>query len=479
MSLYCSQGHENQTTNRFCFQCGEALWLPVGQIMETRYRILRHLASGGFGRTYLAEDLHRFNERCVLKEFAPQVTGTTQLQKAKELFEREASAIYKLNHPQLPGFREFFQATVGVGSACLFLAQDYIEGQTYADLLNTQGKLSETEVKELLNKILPVLSYIHSQGVIHRDISPDNIIRRNSDNLPVLIDFGGVKQVAVNAVSNLTQALKLPTLLGKEGYAPEEQMLQGKVFPNSDLYALAVTAVVLLTGKRPEDLYDKYKGTWYWEKEIKISSQLRSVLQKMLAYKPSDRYQSADEVLQVLQSGKKAATPAQSNVNPATPARSNVSQIATMIVSPANKAPAAANNTAPATQTAILPANNGFLTRWISRLAKTSLVAGVIGISVWAGYNWAIEAVKSIAIPKITIFPSSSPILSESDRIAKILERRKSLGISELNFNREVNKRFHAKHPELRGRQLTLNPQDAPLREEWYKIAEDVLDKGI
>lgn len=478
MSLYCSKGHENQTTNRFCFQCGEALWLPVGQILESRYRILRSLASGGFGRTYLAEDLHRFNERCVLKEFAPQVTGTSQLQKAKELFEREASAIYKLNHPQLPGFREFFQATVGVGTGCLFLVQDYIEGKTYADLLKTQDKLPETEVKELLQKILPVLSYIHSQGVIHRDISPDNIIRRNSDNLPVLIDFGGVKEVAENAVSNLTQALKLPTLLGKEGYAPEEQMQQGKVFPNSDLYALAVTALVLLTGKKPEDLYDKYKGNWRWGKEIRISSPLEAVLQKMLAYKPSDRYQSADEVLQVLQSGKKPSTPPQP-IKPVSPPPPINSQMATMIVAPANKNSAAANNSAPATQTVMIPANKGFLSRWIGKLVSTSLVAGVIGISLWAGYNWTSEALKSIALPKITIFPSSPPSLSKSDRIAKIFDRRKSLGISEVNFNREVNRRFYAKHPKLRGRSLTAKPEDAPLREEWYKIAEEVLDKGI
>ena len=366
-----------------------------------------------------------------------------------------------------------------MGTGCLFLAQDYIEGQTYADLLKTQDKLPETEVKELLDKILPVLSYIHSQGVIHRDISPDNIIRRNSDNLPVLIDFGGVKEVAANAVSNLTQALKLPTLLGKEGYAPEEQMQQGKVFPNSDLYALAVTALVLLTGKRPEDLYDKYKGTWRWGKEIKISSQLQAVLQKMLAYKPSDRYQSADEVLQVLQSGKKPATPAQPIIKPVPPAQSINSQMATMIVAPANKTPATANNSAPATQTVIIPANKGFLSRWIGKLVSTSIVAGVIGISVWAGYNWTIEALKSIALPKIPGFPISQPSLSESDRIAKILDRRKNLGISEVNFNRQVNQRFYAKHPELRGRSLTAKPEDAPLREEWYKIAEEILDKGI
>lgn len=466
MTLYCSQKHENQTSNRFCFQCGEPLWLPVGHILETRYRILRHLSAGGFGRTYLAEDLHRFNEQCVLKEFAPQVSGASQLQKAKELFEREASAIYKLNHRQLPGFREFFDAKLGDAAGCLFLSQDYIEGQTYADLLKRRGKLSEAEIKELLCKLLPVLSYIHSQGVIHRDISPDNIIKRVSDNLPVLIDFGGVKQIAINAVTNLTQALKLPTLLGKQGYAPEEQLKQGKVFPNSDLYALAVTAVVLLTGKKPQELYDEYKATWHWGKEIRVSRELEAVLQKMLAYKPSDRYQSADEVLQVLQS----------SAPPAAPTQPNITQIRTMVVSPANRTTPAASNSTPSTQTVILPAR-GFLSRWITRFAGTGL-AVLTGIGVWAGFNWLMQATKSIALPDGQIFPSL-PNFGEKDRIAKLLNRRKALGISEATFNTEVNKRFYTKHPQLRGRLLTPNPEDAAFREEWYKIAEEFLEKGI
>ena len=106
VQLYCAQRHENQIGSRFCIHCGEPLWLASGYILEKRYRIVSQLAAGGFGRTYLAEDLHRFDERCVLKEFAPQVESCG-LQKAKELFKREASALHKLTHPQLPKFREF------------------------------------------------------------------------------------------------------------------------------------------------------------------------------------------------------------------------------------------------------------------------------------------------------------------------------------------------------------------------------------
>ncbi|HEY9851969.1 MAG TPA: serine/threonine-protein kinase [Leptolyngbyaceae cyanobacterium] len=466
MSLYCTQKHQNQTSNRFCFQCGEPLWFPVGQILESRYRILKHLAGGGFGRTYLAEDLNRFNERCVLKEFAPQVSSSRQLDKAKELFEREASAIYKLNHPQLPGFREFFQANMGDGAGCLFLVQDYIEGETYADLLKSGKHIPETEIKELLVKILPVLSYIHSQSVVHRDISPDNLIKRTTDNLPVLIDFGGVKEVAITAISKLTQMGKPPTLLGKPGYAPEEQLQRGQVFPNSDLYALAVTSVVLLTGKKPQELYDNYKGTWHWGKTIKVSPQLEAVLKKMLAYKPSDRYQSADEVLRDLQV-----------TAPPKPVNQNISQVRTLVVSPASPNPAKAAVSTPASQTIVLSNRAGFLRRWLMRVTSMSLVA-LTGFGVWTGFNWLVQTTKSIAFTdrKIGESPNSG---KEKTRIEKILSRRQEAGIPEARFNAEVNKRFYTEYPELRGRLLTAKPEDAPLREKWYQIAEEVLEKGI
>jgi serine/threonine-protein kinase len=178
MPLYCSQGHDNPPSNRFCQKCGQKLPLAIGQTLDKRYRIVSHLGQGGFGRTYLAEALHRFNELCVLKEFAPQVQGATELQKAKELFEREAGALHKLRHPQLPGFWELFQADMGGGVGCLFLVQDYIEGQTYFDLFKSGKRLRQAEVTQFLCQMLPLLSYIHSQGVIHRDISPDNIILR-------------------------------------------------------------------------------------------------------------------------------------------------------------------------------------------------------------------------------------------------------------------------------------------------------------
>ncbi|WP_310487524.1 serine/threonine-protein kinase, partial [Chamaesiphon sp. VAR_69_metabat_338] len=308
---------DNPDTNRFCQSCGSQIVTPVspamtaGVLLGDRYRIVKEIGQGGFGRTYLCEDVNRFNEPCVLKEFAPQVQGTALLTKAQQLFEREAGVMYRLQHPQIPKFREMFRVNrSNVGQ--LFLVQDYVAGDNYQQLLRhklKQGKtFTELEVTEFLTQILPVLGYIHSLGVIHRDISPDNLIGRQSDGLPVLIDFGGVKQVAVNAASQYMSGNNLvpsdiPTRLGKVGYAPNEQMQRGVVFPHSDLYALAATTLVLLTGKEPPDLIDPQKFSWKWREHTSLSPNLARILDRMLQLRPHDRFASAQDILTALTEG--------------------------------------------------------------------------------------------------------------------------------------------------------------------------------
>jgi serine/threonine-protein kinase len=163
------------------------------------------------------------------------------------------------------------------------------------------------EVTQLFRDLLPVLSYLHGQGVIHRDISPDNIILRHKDGLPILIDLGGVKQVAMDVATEVVHhqyrspgASTGGTRLGKIGYAPDEQMRLGLVAPHSDLYALAVTALVLMTGQPPQQLQDPQSLEWLWQRQLSLSPHFTNVLNKMLAPRPVDRYQSATEVIQAL-----------------------------------------------------------------------------------------------------------------------------------------------------------------------------------
>ena len=312
----CSQGHQNPDGARFCSRCG----LPLPEFnakagvtelqpktrLRDRYIILNKIGQGGFGRTYLAQDTGRFKEQVVIKEFTPAVQGISNLQKAEELFEREAEMLHKLKHPQIPRFGELFR-----DGKQLYLVQELIEGKTYQALLNErleQGKcFSEAEINVFLRQLLPVLVYLHHQGIIHRDIAPDNIVCREQDHLPILIDLGGVKQIAINIAQEIASSQKqfsaeISTRLGKFGYAPDEQMRLGIVAPYSDLYALGVTAIVLMTGKQPQQLLDPHSMNWNWEKYLpNLNPQLKSILYRMVAHKPYERFQSAEEILEIIE----------------------------------------------------------------------------------------------------------------------------------------------------------------------------------
>ncbi|MBD2092643.1 serine/threonine protein kinase [Microcoleus sp. FACHB-1515] len=281
--------------------------IPAGSVLQNRYRISRVLGQGGFGRTYLAEDQGRFNELCALKEFIPIQTGAYAIDKSKELFQREAAILYQIQHPQIPQFRATFEE-----NQRLFLVQDYVEGKTYRELLNDRkaagSTFSEAEVLQLVQQLLPVLAHIHARGIIHRDIAPDNIMLRRRDHLPVLIDFGVVKEI-VTRVQSL-ETVPQHTTVGKLGYAPSEQMQTGNAFPSSDLYALAVTCLVLLTGREPNQMYDDRTFSWNWRPYATVSPGFGQILDRMLNYRPDQRYQNVSELAQALQAlTNPAATP--------------------------------------------------------------------------------------------------------------------------------------------------------------------------
>ena len=141
--------------------------IPLQTVLQDRYRLIKILGQGGFGRTYLAEDIGRFNELVALKELIPFQSTSESLAKAKQLFQKEATVLYKIHHPQIPQFRATFEQ-----DGRLFLVQDYIAGKTYWKLLQQRqgiGKtLTEVEIIQLLQQILPVLAHLHVRGIIHR-----------------------------------------------------------------------------------------------------------------------------------------------------------------------------------------------------------------------------------------------------------------------------------------------------------------------
>ena len=282
--------------------------LPIAPdtLLQQRYRILNTIEEGDFRRTYLATDIARVNsagrnraeEHCAIEEFIPSDQFPTVVANAKEFFKQEATLLYQLQHPQIPRFWAIFEERDR-----LFLVRDYVDGQTYGQILTERlesGKtFSEAEVWQFLLQALPAIGYIHSKGVIHRDLTPDSIMLRDRDRLTVLTNFGVVKEFAQRLHAHPTNQKDL--VVGQPGYAPPEQLNHGQLNPHSDLYTLAVTAIVLLTGKSPSALFEGDRINWEWRKWTQISDGFAEVLRKMLNPVPTDRYQSAIEVDRALQ----------------------------------------------------------------------------------------------------------------------------------------------------------------------------------
>jgi serine/threonine protein kinase len=285
--------------------------------LKERYRAIRPIGEGGFGRTFLAVDEDRLNSPCVIKQFLPQFQGTTALQKATELFSREAVRLDELGeHPQIPDLLAFFEQ-----DKRLYLVQEFIDGPSLLQELREKGAFSELQLRQLLVDLLPVLQFIHDRKVIHRDIKPENIVRRRKNDQLVLVDFGVASQGAG------TELAETGTRAGTQGYAPMEQMRGGAAFPASDLYSLAVTCLVLLTASMPDNLFDPLEGDWIWREKLTksgkaVSPRLGQILDKMLQYSVRDRYQSAAEVLLELNPAQTGTrhSPAPPKVTPATPA---------------------------------------------------------------------------------------------------------------------------------------------------------------
>jgi len=269
----------------------------IGQVLAGRYRIVEVLGTGSFGQTYVIEDTQRpGNPQCVLKHLKPARTDADFLSTARRLFNSEAETLEKLgNHDQIPRLLAYFEENKE-----FYLVQEFIEGHPLSAELPSGLQWTEEQVVRLLQEILSTLEFVHGQGVIHRDIKPDNLIRRNSDNKLVLIDFGAVKQIGQLSIhsqepSNATIAI------GTSGYLPTEQS-QGKPRFNSDIYALGIIGLQALTGLGPHDLEeDNATGEIVWQHLVSVSPGLAKVLTQMVRYHFKDRYQTAAEAVQALQ----------------------------------------------------------------------------------------------------------------------------------------------------------------------------------
>jgi len=334
---FCSNSADSQ---------GEATSnLPVGTILLGKFIIGKVLGKGGFGVTYLAYDLRR-ECKVAIKEYMPdtlsyRTPGKTlvstylgekedSFKLGSEKFYEEAKTISKFNgHPNIINVHEFFYE-----NNTAYFVMEYIDGmdlKTY--IIQKGGKISQDEGINLLIPIMDALIVVHSIGILHRDISPDNIYITKAGDVK-LLDFGAARQVVGEKSKSLSVILK-------PGFAPFEQyQTRGKQGPWTDVYALAATMYYCLAGQIPEAAMDRMEvdnikllsGI-----NVNVSENVEQILQKALSIKGIDRYQTMAEFKQafinarfsIYQNNKTPVVKLEENINkPALKYRKNIISIA-------------------------------------------------------------------------------------------------------------------------------------------------------
>ena len=259
----------------------------LGQLLHDRYLIQLDLDQGRLSRNYLANDTHRFDEPCLVKVFAPDLEPSLTAEKALNLFQQQARTLYSLDHPQIANFREFFQLP-SPDRPQFYLVQDFIEGQTYQDLLHlrrSKGQVfTEGEIKQLFRLLLPVLSYLHERGIFHRQLTPANIVWREIDGLPMLVEFSEAP------TDDLTESADFPEI-------------RLAASPENDLFCLGLCGLRLLSEQKPTLPTLTNQSSQYWQAQLDpllLSQEFRAFLLKLLMRPPELGFDSAAKVLAVL-----------------------------------------------------------------------------------------------------------------------------------------------------------------------------------
>lgn len=280
----------------------------IGRLLDQRYQVVKLLAKGGFGHTYIARDTRRpGNPVCVVKHLKPATSDPNFLPIARRLFHREAETLEKLGHnEQIPQLLAYFEEDKE-----FYLVQEFIDGHLLSMEMQPGVKWTESQVLQMLQAVLSILDFVHTHEVIHRDLKPQNLIRRHSDNQLVLVDFGAVKQVQMYSLMPPEQFKNETIPIGTPGYMPSEQA-QGRPRPNSDIYALGMIAIQALTGLSPKQLTeDPVSGIILWRHHAdQVSNPLAAIVSKMVYPDYKYRYHSAMEALQALGAISNPTTPA-------------------------------------------------------------------------------------------------------------------------------------------------------------------------
>lgn len=490
--------------------------LASGTLLDNRYRVVGMAKRGSLGQTYLVRDQKQMNTLCVLKEFIPNQQDPAVIETLLQLFHREASVLYELRHPQLPSPRAML-----VQEQRLYWIREYVEGKSYNVILDNrkaQGQLfSEAEVIQLMMKVLPVLSYLHGRGVIHGNLTLDTMILRQQDQLPVLINYGLVRDLVVRLQLH---PVKPEDALGTWGYIPPEKITEGQVYPCSDLYSLGVAAIGLLTGKSPEELYNPKTKSFEWESQVKISPKFARILKQLLEVRPQKRFASAAQVMQALEplvsSADQEAVSA-APVRNAPPVMGAAPPVmgetpASIPSPPVIPEPTPAQPVIAQEDTAV-PQTSTLKKRPKARpgrdpRASTALIVGLallLGVIAWKVLPMLWGDRKSPA-PEVATQPETQPKsdapANQANQTTPIVpskpatpkkpapanppattsdgsmgERLQQMGVSPTFFNRLADETFYAKYPQLKGQQASGKAVQGKQKDDWNEIANALMDR--
>ena len=262
--------------------------------LRGRYEIIKPLGEGTFGNTYLSKDTDLPNHSyCVVKHLK-KTPCYGVISESQKRFEEEARVLQRLgNYDQIPSLAAYFQE-----EGEFYLVQEFVDGHDLDQEIISGQKFSEEQTIQLLKEILEVLAIVHQQSVIHRDIKPSNIMRRRQDSKIVLIDFGAVKEIGA-FTTNSKRETNLTKIIGTKGYMPSEQAIGRPGFA-SDVYAVGIIGIQMVTGLLPEKFSTDPNGEIIWRNHAQVSDEFADVLNKMVCYCFSQRYTNADEALSAL-----------------------------------------------------------------------------------------------------------------------------------------------------------------------------------
>ena len=398
----------------------------MSNLLDNRYRVTSVLGSGGFGETYLAEDTKMpSNRRCVIKQLKPVADNPQMYELLQQRFQREAAVLETLGEESryIPKLYANFTE-----NGLFYLVQEWIDGLTLSETIESKGKWNEDAVRKLIVSILSTLIYVHDRGIIHRDIKPDNIILRAGE--PVLIDFGAVKETLnIIIVPNSGQQVH-SIVIGTPGFMASEQAA-GRPFFASDLYSLALTAIFALTGQYPQQLgTDSQTGEVLWQSQVmEISANLKAIFTKALQFDPRDRYSSAREMLEAMQSEPLLNKSIPAKFVPIPPAMSNMQTVA---VNPRGYTPPAIQNES----VYVYQPQQDPKKKMVGQLLATVIVGGAIGAVIALGVviaqNGGIAAfwnkISNKPVAKVPFYFLADSAFEDIDKANLRIERLRSQG---------------------------------------------------